>query len=119
MRHKYSFNCTWSDEDGAFIASVPELPGCSADGRTVPQALKALDVVIDEWIETANEDKRPVPKPLTAKVSAEFQKKFREKLSEHVQRQVEIAVEKVIQGISNFNPALTGGKDPADYWKIC
>jgi predicted RNase H-like HicB family nuclease len=52
-----------SDEDGAFIAEVPELPGCAADGPTRQEALAAVEVVISEWLETARELGRPVPKP--------------------------------------------------------
>jgi len=119
MKHTYSFHCVWSKENEAFIATVPELPGCAADGATVEEALKALDTVISEWIETAEEDGRPVPKPLSTEDYAEHAKKFREELSKHVKREVESAVRKVIQEISAFNPVLTGGRDPADYWKQC
>ena len=51
----------WSKEDTAFIAEVPELPGCAADGPTKQAALKQVDVVIAEWIETAKELGRPIP----------------------------------------------------------
>ena len=53
----------WSDEDQAFIAEVPELPGCAADGKTYRKALAEVETVIDEWIETAKELGRPVPEP--------------------------------------------------------
>jgi predicted RNase H-like HicB family nuclease len=53
----------WSEADDAFIAEVPELPGCAADGPTYQQALAAVQVVIKEWIETAKELGRPIPKP--------------------------------------------------------
>lgn len=51
----------WSEEDQAYIAEVPELPGCAADGRTYKHALANVEVIIHEWIETAKELKRPVP----------------------------------------------------------
>lgn len=60
---KYEIIIYWSDEDGAFIAEVPELPGCAADGATYKQALSNAEVVIREWIETARELGRPVPEP--------------------------------------------------------
>lgn len=53
----------WSAEDEAFIAEVPELPGCMADGATYRQALANIEVVIREWIETAKESGRSIPEP--------------------------------------------------------
>jgi predicted RNase H-like HicB family nuclease len=53
----------WSDQDQAFIAEVPELPGCAADGATYQEALANAEVVIREWIETAQELGRPIPTP--------------------------------------------------------
>ncbi len=52
-----------SDPDEAFIAEVPELAGCAADGPTYEEALKAAEVVIGEWIDTARELGRPIPEP--------------------------------------------------------
>jgi predicted RNase H-like HicB family nuclease len=58
---KYEIIIYWSDEDTAFIAEVPELPGCAADGATYQEALGNVVVVIQEWIETAQELGRPIP----------------------------------------------------------
>jgi len=63
MKTKYEIILYWSEEDKAFIAEVPELPGCTADGATREAALKNVNVVIDEWIETAKELGRPIPQP--------------------------------------------------------
>jgi len=60
---KYEIILYWSDEDQAFIAEVPELPGCAADGPTRAEALANVEVVIAEWIETARELDRPIPEP--------------------------------------------------------
>ncbi len=60
---KYEIIIYWSDEDEAFIAEVPELPGCAADGATYKQALANPEVVIREWIETARELGRSIPEP--------------------------------------------------------
>ena len=60
---KYEIILYWSDEDGAFIAEVPELPGCVADGSTRQEALAKVETVISEWLETARELGRPVPEP--------------------------------------------------------
>jgi len=53
----------WSEEDHAFIAEVPELPGCAPDGATYQEALGNVQVIIMEWIETAKELGRPIPQP--------------------------------------------------------
>ncbi len=53
----------WSESDQAFIAEVPELAGCAADGPSYREALTAVEVVITEWIETARELGRPIPEP--------------------------------------------------------
>lgn len=63
MKSKYEIIIYWSDEDQAYIAEVPELAGCMADGSTYQEALKNTEDVIDEWIETANELNRPIPQP--------------------------------------------------------
>lgn len=60
---KYEIIIYWSEEDQAYIAEVPELPGCAADGKTYKQALANVEVIIHEWIETAKGLKRPVPEP--------------------------------------------------------
>jgi len=60
---RYEILIYWSDEDHAYIAEVPELPGCAADGSTYKQALANAEVVIKEWVETARELGRPVPEP--------------------------------------------------------
>jgi predicted RNase H-like HicB family nuclease len=58
---KYEVIIYWSEEDQAFIAEVPELPGCMADGATKAKALAAAERVAKEWVETAREMGRPVP----------------------------------------------------------
>ena len=60
---KYEVIIYWSEEDKAFIAEVPELPGCAADGASYQEALVNVEVVIQEWIETAKELGRPIPEP--------------------------------------------------------
>jgi predicted RNase H-like HicB family nuclease len=60
---RYEIILYWSNEDQAFIAEVPELPGCAADGATYHDALVNVEVVIREWMETARELGRPIPEP--------------------------------------------------------
>ncbi len=60
---KYEIIIYWSDEDQAYIAEVPELAGCMADGHTYQEALANAEVVIKEWIETASQLGRDIPEP--------------------------------------------------------
>jgi predicted RNase H-like HicB family nuclease len=60
---KYQVIIYWSEEDDTFIAEVPELPGCAADGKTYRDALRNVEGVVQEWLETARELGRPIPKP--------------------------------------------------------
>ncbi len=60
---KYEIIIYWSEEDMAFIAEVPELPGCAADGATHKEALENVEVIIREWLDTAKELGRTIPKP--------------------------------------------------------
>ena len=62
-KYRYEIIIYWSEEDQAYIAEVPELPGCAADGPTYKEALTEAETVIGEWIETAEELGRPVPEP--------------------------------------------------------
>jgi len=61
--YKYEIILYWSKDDSAYVAEVPELPGCSADGETQKQALENIETVIGEWIETAKSIGRNVPEP--------------------------------------------------------
>lgn len=63
MKSKYEIIIYWSEEDDCFIAEVPELPGCAADGQTYSEALQNAEQIIDEWIETAHELGRNIPEP--------------------------------------------------------
>lgn len=60
---KYEIIIFWSKEDEAFVAEVPELPGCMADGASYQEALANAEHIIQEWIETAESLGRPVPEP--------------------------------------------------------
>ncbi|MFB2938999.1 type II toxin-antitoxin system HicB family antitoxin [Aerosakkonemataceae cyanobacterium BLCC-F154] len=61
MKMRYEIIIYWSNEDEAFIAEVPELPGCAADGATYQEALQNVEIVMQEWIETAKELGRQIP----------------------------------------------------------
>ncbi len=63
MNARYELIIYWSAEDDAFIAEVPELAGCAADGATYAEAVANVQTVIDEWIETARNLGREIPEP--------------------------------------------------------
>ena len=63
MGNKYEIIIYWSNDDEMFIAEVPELSGCMADGTTYQEALSNVEVIIDEWLETAKELDRAIPTP--------------------------------------------------------
>ena len=60
---KYEIIIYWSEQDKSFVAEVPELAGCKADGDTYQLAVSNVEIVIDEWIETARLMGRPIPEP--------------------------------------------------------
>ena len=63
MKSKYEIIIYWSSENNCFVAEVPELPGCMADGTDYNDVVKNVPVVIDEWIETAKLTDREIPNP--------------------------------------------------------
>jgi predicted RNase H-like HicB family nuclease len=68
--YKYEIIIYWSEDDNAYIAEVPELPGCMADGDSHLNALQNVEVVISEWIETAKSLGRAIPEPRDRRVFA-------------------------------------------------
>ena len=63
MNTKYEIIIFWSAEDNAFVAEVPELPGCMADGSSYQEALSNAEQIIREWIDTARKLGRSIPEP--------------------------------------------------------
>jgi excisionase family DNA binding protein len=59
----YQMIVNWSEEDQTYLVEVPELPGCMADGATRQEAIANAEIVIQEWLETAQDLKRPIPQP--------------------------------------------------------
>jgi len=62
--YRYAIEIFYSEEDEGYIAVVPELPGCSAFGKTEEEALKEIKVAIELWVETAQKEGRKIPQPL-------------------------------------------------------
>jgi predicted RNase H-like HicB family nuclease len=76
---RYAINLIWSSEDQAYLAQIPDLPGCIADGTTVEQAIRNLDVIAQEWIETAKELGRSIPKPVDLSTYLERERESEER----------------------------------------
>jgi predicted RNase H-like HicB family nuclease len=70
MKFRYEIILYWSEEDQAFIAEVPDLPGCIADGETYQQALQYLEIIMKEWVEIAQKLKWTIPEPKQRPVTA-------------------------------------------------
>ena len=60
---RYEVIIFWSEPDKAFVAEIPELPGCMADGKTYREALSNVEAIAQEWIETARDLNRAIPQP--------------------------------------------------------
>ena len=69
MNLRYEIILYWSEEDQAFIAEVPELPGCVADGETYQEALQNIEIFMQEWVEIAQRLKRQIPEPKKRSIS--------------------------------------------------
>lgn len=63
MDSRYEVTITWSQEDACYVAAVPDLPGCMADGESYQEALAHIEVVLQEWLDTAKELGRTIPEP--------------------------------------------------------
>ena len=63
MPSRYEIIIFWSADDDAYVAEVPELPGCMVDGGSYQEALANAERVIQEWIDTAKELGRDIPQP--------------------------------------------------------
>lgn len=96
MKHDYSVIILWSNEDEAYLAEVPELPGCMADGATQAEALRNAQEAAAKWVEVAREESRPVPHPLTTEDWEKKHQEFQNHLQKHIQKEVAGAVQKII-----------------------
>jgi predicted RNase H-like HicB family nuclease len=59
----YHINIFYSDEDGGYIADIPDLDACSAFGKTPQQALEEVERAKTAWLEAANAEGKPIPPP--------------------------------------------------------
>jgi predicted RNase H-like HicB family nuclease len=59
----YHINIFWSDEDGAYVADIPDLVSCSALGASPQEALEQLTIAKEAWLDAAQEEQKPIPRP--------------------------------------------------------
>jgi predicted RNase H-like HicB family nuclease len=67
----YAIEIFYSIEDEGYIAVAPELPGCSAFGRSKEEALKEVEIAMSLWLETAKEIGRDIPTPQKRRIMVE------------------------------------------------
>ncbi len=108
MNIEYSVHIVWSQEDGAYLAYVFELPGCIADGQTPEEALKNVREVARQWIEVAKEEKREVPQPMSREDFDRGHAAFQKAVQKHIQTEVQNAVQRVLSQIASMH-------EPSDY----
>lgn len=70
MKGGYTIILYWSGEDGVYLAEAPDLPGCMADGETYQEALARIEIIMQEWLETARKLNRPIPEPGVKRLNA-------------------------------------------------
>ncbi len=99
MKHEYSVHIVWSKEDEAYLAIVPELAGCMADGTTPEEALANIREIAQEWVKTATEKRREIPKPMSFEDCEQAQREFQKQLGKHIQKEVAEAVQHILDRV--------------------
>jgi predicted RNase H-like HicB family nuclease len=96
MKIEYPVQIIWSQQDGAYLAISAELPGCVSDGQTPEEAMANFRVIVEEWIETAKEEGRDIPKPMTVDDFARLQQAAQANLQKHIESEVKKVVSQVL-----------------------
>ena len=86
---RYPVYVRWSDDDESWIAEVPDLPGCMADGKTREAAIREAGRVAEMWLETARRHRRKIPEPSGAEPSGKFVARVPRWLHRRLQRMAE------------------------------
>ncbi|MBI5575383.1 MAG: type II toxin-antitoxin system HicB family antitoxin [Deltaproteobacteria bacterium] len=92
---KYAIVVAYSDEDRGYIATAPELPGCSAFGETEEEAIKEVKIAASLWLSAAKKAGRPIPKPIVEK---KFKGRFPLRIPEDLRRRLELEAKR--RGVS-------------------
>jgi antitoxin HicB len=113
----YPIYLRWSNEDDAWIAEVPDLPGCMADGKSEEEAVAAAREAITLWLEVAREDKREIPQPSNEpEASGKFLVRLPRSLHRHLQLMAKKEAASLNQLVLSMLAAMTAkraAKDPA------
>jgi predicted RNase H-like HicB family nuclease len=92
---KYAMVVAYSSEDEGFIATVPELPGCSAFGETEEEAIREVKVAVSLWLSAARKARRKIPEPIVEKT---FKGRFPLRIPEELRRRLELEAKR--RGVS-------------------
>lgn len=92
---KYAIVVAYSDEDGGYIATVPELPGCSAFGETEEEAIREVKIAASLWLAAAKKAGRNAPQPIVEK---QFKGRFPLRLPGDLRRKLELEAKR--KGVS-------------------
>ena len=95
----YSVMIFWSDDDAAFIATVPDLPGCMAHGETRALAIEQVEIAIQNWLDTAREIGREIANP--PKVMADYIKELDQKAEQSIKAGIENAMPSIVEALAN------------------
>ena len=101
---KYSLEMMWSEADGVYLAQVRELPGCVADGATPEEAFQNIRVVMQEWLETAREEGREIPAPVTFDMLERSAQATQTVLEQQIQNRIQEAVAQILQNMAERQP---------------
>lgn len=96
---KYMVNINWSEEDQAYVAEVPELPGCATHGSTYEKAVRNAEDAIETWLSGAKESKYPIPEPLATKY---FSGKFVARLNPPLHRYLTLKASQKKKSLNRF-----------------
>lgn len=95
----YLVNIRWSEEDEAFVAEVPELPGCASHGRTIEAAARNVKEAIEAWLEGAKEAGVKIPEPVATR---RFSGKFVARIEPKVHRALAVKAETQGKSLNGF-----------------
>ena len=106
MKDKYSMVVHWSEADSRYLAFVPELPGCIADGETLEEATQELVLALKDWLETAKELGMDIPPAVSREVAVKQKIALSRKQQQEIQQQIEKSVQEFAE---RFQEGLAAG----------